>query len=688
MSFANDGTLWFTSIDLAGTFQTTRLFRWRGGRLDEVAHGLGPGGAISPDGRRYYHAQVDGDRWSLAVWENGTSKVLWPAPPGQYALRVQPSRDGTKLAASIWDGTRFAVWVLDATTGAKLSEHAGSAAAASPASAPPGATTDPYAGTSTAPAPATPASGPTFDGSFTDDGRLMLLTAVDGRFQVALVNADGTRTVITDAPYGSLEARARGGTIRFLARDGWRYTLDEVALPPPAPATAPTTDTETETETESESETESETETDSGSGSGAGSGSGSVPPSVGPGPPSSPIASSPHPLSPGAPSAAAPTATTATAPTSDASAPPPLRVLDDRPYSRFDSLFRPTLHTFAMIAPAVGTTQLGLALSGGDRLDLVRWAGAGYIDPKDTSKYSGAGGLILNDLAPFTLTAVGQRLHFTEEVRDADNMLIDTLDRETRDAILAITRTYRGTYSLSAGGTYSYDRTDDTTLRLYGPELGLGYAAVEGTRAVGPRRGLTLLATGAYFPRRSAPITDARAQLDLWIPLPVVRRLIIHVTARGHAVLDAPAPLIAVGGESALPPLWSSTPDDDVPDLGVGDGILPAQRRFAELLRGFEDFPLVAERVAIADVSWSYPLLVDAGVPTLGFLPGAFLRELELELFAGGAYIADNRHAAAGAALTVHLALFRVPLAIQYQLSRRLTDDRGVLHLVGFGPDL
>jgi hypothetical protein len=324
----------------------------------------------------------------------------------------------------------------------------------------------------------------------------------------------------------------------------------------------------------------------------------------------------------------------------------------------------------------------------------VRWAVAAYVEPRERRKYSGAGGLILNDLAPFVIQALGQRIHYSEDVRDDDNMIIATLDRETRDASLVIGRVYRGTYSLAAGGTYSYDRTDDVTLRLYGPEAALGYTAVEGTRAAGIRRGLALVANGAYFPRKSGPISDVRGELDVWLPAPALRRHIISVALRGHAVLDADTPLIAVGGEGALPALWSSTPDEDVPELGVGDGILPGQRRFAELLRGFEDFPLAAERVALADLTWRYPLRLDAGVPSLGFLPSTFLRELEFELFAGAAYlqpgatIEERRHAAAGAAITLHLAFFRVPLAIQYQVSRRITDDRGVLHLVGFGPDL
>ena len=609
MSFAADGSLWFTSVDLGGTYQTTRLFRWRpGDRVDEVAHGLGPGGAIAPDGRTYFHMRVDGDRWSLVAraLDGGATRVLWDAAPGQYALRLSPSRDGARLAVSVWDGARFAIWVVDAATGARLEEHVGKD------------------------------GGPVYDGAFTDDGRLLVLEVVDGRFQVAVFGAGGERTMVTDAPYGLIEPRVHGQALRFLARDGWTYTLDEVQLP------AAVTETVAETVAEPVAEPVAETVAD-----------------------------------------------TVTAPGTSFVA-DRLEVLDDRPYSRFDGLFRPSLHSFALIAPAVGATQLGLALSGGDRLDLVRWAMAGYIDPQD-KKMSGAGGIILNDLAPWVVLATGQRLEFTEEERDDDGMLVATYDREIRDGVVALGREWRGTYAVAAGGAYAYDRVDSGILRLYGPEASVGYAAVESTRAAGIRRGLMMTGSGAWFPRPAGAIRQARGTLDLFAPLPFVRRHVLHAALRGHVVQDAPAPLIAIGGEAALPPLWSSA--GETVDLGVGDGVLPGQRRFAEPLRGFEDLPLAAERVALVDLSWRYPFMIDRGLPSLGFLPATFISELELELFLAGAALrpelsADDYHAAAGAALTLHLSLFRVPLAIQYQASRRLTDDRGFLQLVGFGPDL
>lgn len=215
LGFTADGReLYLTALDLGATFQTTRLLRLTvgDGRLVEVARELGSGGAPSPDGASYYALASDGDRWSLVRHDlaSRVTRTIWSAAPGQYALRVAVAPDGRRLAVSVWDGARWAIWLLDAATGARLAELRSAT------------------------------GGPVYDASFAPDGRLVFLDAVDGRFQVVVADGVGARAVITDAPYGALEPRVIGDRVRFLARDGWRYTLDEVALPPAAgPALVP-----------------------------------------------------------------------------------------------------------------------------------------------------------------------------------------------------------------------------------------------------------------------------------------------------------------------------------------------------------------------------------------------------------------------------------------------------------------
>ena len=62
------------------------------------------------------------------------------------------------------------------------------------------------------------AGTPIYDASFTDDGRMMYLGVVDGRFQIFVDGAP-----VSDAPYAVLAAREARGTIRFLDREGWSW---------------------------------------------------------------------------------------------------------------------------------------------------------------------------------------------------------------------------------------------------------------------------------------------------------------------------------------------------------------------------------------------------------------------------------------------------------------------------------
>jgi hypothetical protein len=593
MSFAADGSLWFTSLDLGNTFQTTRLFRWRrGDGIEHVTSGLGPGGAVSADARTYFHMIVDGDRWSLAAHplDGGPGRVVWEAPAGQFVLRVAPSPDGARLAASVWDGTQFAVWVLDAATGARAAAY-------------------------TSPA------GPLYDPAWAPDGRLMMLEVVNGRFQVAIVEADGSRAVVTDAPYGALEARAHGGALRFLARDGWNFGLDEIALPPPRTGAAP---------------------------------------------PAAPSVETPAPAS-------------------------PELVLNDQAYSRFDGLFRPTLHALSLVQQPDGKAQWGVTIGGGDRLDLVRWMAAAFVEPQ-TWKVTAAGGLLLNDLAPWQVFVQGQRHDYTATVLGDPTTPDDDReeDREWRLVQAQLGRTSRGTYSAALGGTYDYYDGEGRVVRLYGPFARLGYQAIEGTRYTGARRGLGLDIAGAYFPKKVGEIVQGRAQVDAYAPLPFTRRHILHARLRAHGFRGADAPILQVGGWSPLAPLYDA---DELESSPAQDERFPLDVAFAEPLRGFEDAGFVVDRAGLLDVSWTYPLIIDRGVASFWIFPSTFVSQIDLELFAAGAILRpepteEDVHAAAGAAVTLRFALFRIPLLVRYQGSRRLTDDEQWLQLVGLGTDI
>jgi hypothetical protein len=180
-----------TVIDQNATFQVPRLLRWRRGErgLTEIAHDTGPGGSIDPAGRTYYYAWVDGDRWSLAAYDtaSGAHRMVHEVAPGTYVLTAQVSPDGARVAASVWDGHAFVVWIVDAASGAIERRIGG----------------DP--------------AQPVYDPSFTSDGRVLWL---DKRAAIAR-EARKARGPVPGGRRGYRgDRRAVRGARR--ARGGWR----------------------------------------------------------------------------------------------------------------------------------------------------------------------------------------------------------------------------------------------------------------------------------------------------------------------------------------------------------------------------------------------------------------------------------------------------------------------------------
>ena len=114
---------------------------------------------------------------------------------------------------------------------------------------------------------------------------------------------------------------------------------------------------------------------------------------------------------------------------------------------------------------------------------------------------------------------------------------------------------------------------------------------------------------------------------------------------------------------------------------------LPPGATFVEPLRGFEDYPFTVDRVAIGSARYRLPIIIDYGwASTLWVLPALFVRQVNFELFADTAN--DGRtaaHSAAGGSLSLSVLFWVVPITVQYQLARRLTDDQALVHLVQIG---
>ena len=326
LSFSPDGRwLYFVALDLDPTYQASRLYRYDvdAGTLEVVHRDLrGAGGSLSPDGGRYVFARADGDHHDLAELDIATGAVRVIAREPHGALRRQPARlarreRGSSRRAST--ASASASSLLDARDGRLL------------ATLPTG-------------------DDPVHDASWVDDRRVVFLAGAQRRRRLPGVRLRprqrAHRRRLTNAPFLAFQPSAAGGrTLRFLNREGWDWTLDEVPLPraraPPPVATAPQ-----------------------------------------PGP-STIRRRGRRPRPRGARAAPSPSA----APRPRPPRPPrPRRATNVIPPVRLRHAGepdRPPLHSRSCTGrrsppPAAPASFLGGVLSGGDRLDVHRWALAGY----------------------------------------------------------------------------------------------------------------------------------------------------------------------------------------------------------------------------------------------------------------------------------------------------------------------
>ena len=179
-----------------------------------------------------------------------------------------------------------------------------------------------------------PAPDPVADPSWAGDRRIVFLAGAqaDPGFQVYACDLDSGRlTRLTNAPYLAFQPSAADGrTLRFLNREGWAWTVDEVPLPPTAPPPV--------------------VHIESGQ-------------SAEPAAPAPPAAEPPPPPPPTAAAVA-------------------INVIpssaSNTPASPIDQLFIPHLYGPTIAAAGRAGSFFGLVLAGNDRLERHRWAIAGY----------------------------------------------------------------------------------------------------------------------------------------------------------------------------------------------------------------------------------------------------------------------------------------------------------------------
>ncbi|HEX3697877.1 MAG TPA: hypothetical protein VH374_21060 [Polyangia bacterium] len=622
VSFSSDGrTLYFVSTDQDATYQASRLYRYdvADDSLSVVNRDLrGPGGSISPDGRRYAFAQANADHHDLALLDlaSGQTRVLFTEPSGTYLSNPRFSPDGKRLVATEADHQHFRLRLFDAASG------------------------QPQATLPTADAPV-------HDPSWADDQRILYLgpAPTTAGFQVYVHDLASARTErVTDAPYLAFEPRAAGaGAVRFLNRNGWEWTVDEVKLPPPQPALAVA----------------------------------AADAAPAPSPPSPPPAVIPAP-----PAAASP------------ALPVELAATPDQPYSSFGDLFTPRLHGLTLTSVGRRADIVGVVLSGNDRLALHRWTIAGYLEPSALGQPSVLFGYTNRQLAPLTISLSASQFTFHDSLDplSANNATFD-LYRRDRNAALDFSRAFYEN-PITLGIAYlDTNRPGDPDAplafrRMAGPHLDAVFVGAETTPYTGARRLFAAAASVAGYPRQwnttGDSFLDARGELDAVVPLPLGHRHTLTLGLRGRDLPGTTQPFLTVGGYiNAVLGRRSNRPEvktDDSPAIPPGFD-------FTEALRGFEDYPFAANRVVLGDATYRYPLIIDRGwSSSLWVLPAFFISQIDLELFGAGARAQDNRdRLAVGGALTLRTTLWVVPLNLQYQLARRLTDDRALTHLITLG---
>lgn len=621
-SFTADGRyVYFTALDEGVTFEKSRLVRVdvATGELTVVNRDIyGGGGSISPDGKTYAFARADGDRHNLVLLDlpSGSLRVLAAQPPGAFVSLPRYAPDGQRIVATVFDGTSFSIRIFDAHSGAVLAH-------------------------------VTDGREAVHDASWADATHVVYLRSdlSENGFQVYLADlVSGQSRQITHAPYLAFEPQVAGGRLRFLNREGWRWTLDEQEV---SLATIPS----------------------------------SAPAVAAPAPP--PVAATVWPVWP--------------LPIDDS----PFEVVNDGPYQQTDHLVDLQTHAIDLVAAGRQGTLAVVSLGGADRLQFHRWALNGLWQlGADRPGYGGSAAYANELFAPFSIVVDALALRYHDTLPPPSSPLTQptlspapfVLEKTLLQANLFVSRQFYGAPAAAGFHVIDDDQPAEPTLsvqhrRSAGPFVQAQYAGIESTPYSGIRRALIASPSLSVYPgawnSAEAMLTDARLGLVGVTPLPLSRRhtFTLHLVGRDLFGLPPDQRWLQVGGGfSAL-----RRPDLPVP-REVTIASLPGIT-FVEPLRGYEDYPIATDRIFIAEAAYRYPLIIDRGsASTLWLLPSSFLRQIDFELFGSAATDARGGpgHAAGGTAVTLAMAMWRIPFEFTYQLARRIEDDHALVQLFAF----
>ena len=375
--------------------------------------------------------------------------------------------------------------------------------------------------------------------------------------------------------------------------------------------------------------------------------------------------------------------------------------MNDGPYHQTDHLLDLQTHAIDFIAAGRQGTLAVVSLGGADRLQFHRWALNGLWQlGADRPGYGGSVAYANQLFAPFSIVVDALALRYHDTLPPPSSPLTQptlspapfVLEKTLLEANLAVSRQFYGAPAAAGFHVIDDDQPAEPTLSVHhrrsaGPFVEAQYAGVESTPYSGIRRALIAGPSLSVYPgawnSAGAMLTDGRLGLAGVTPLPLSRRHTLRLHLVGRELFGLPPGqrwLQVGGGLSAL-----RSPDLPVP-REVTIASLPGLT-FIEPLRGYEDYPIATDRIFIAEATYRYPLIIDRGsASTLWLLPSSFLRQIDFELFGSAATEAHGGpgHAAGGTAVTLAMAMWRIPFEFTYQLARRVEDDHALVQIFAF----
>lgn len=363
---------------------------------------------------------------------------------------------------------------------------------------------------------------------------------------------------------------------------------------------------------------------------------------------------------------------------------PALEVTRDEKYSSLDHLFLPQLRlpggTLNIYIPPGGdllqaqvSGALSVSVMGRDRLGLHTWAANAFLQlpSLENSVQVGYRNLLL---APWSLVVSGERNAYSREAYWTGGVYAS--------------RTVFTVPLFFGVQTEVWQPFGQAVEKFIGPTFAISYSAGDSTAYAGAQRTFHFSLDVSGYPRAlgsQRDLLDLRGAVALALPLPFSKRHSFSVSATGRVLPGAPAGALRVGGTSSLIPVVSTGRSDPFP---AGPGVfLPGT--LVEGLRGYDDFVLRAQYLALFNGRYRYSFIVDRGFASLLYLfPSIFFRQLDLEAFGAAALTESQVARSAGAAVSLRTTIGGfIPVSLTYQFAWRFDFGLPPLHVIGISFD-